>query len=78
MRNLGPLHCEILNTDFYKKKKAKPKNLLMTISLISSFISLKKIYTQVFFHYLLKINHAVDTSVNIHEKIFFLYELIPV
>lgn len=30
MRNLGPLHCEILNTDFYKKK-SKPRNLLMTI-----------------------------------------------
>lgn len=23
MRNLGPLHCEILNTDFYKKEKKK-------------------------------------------------------
>ena len=78
MRNLGPLHCEILNTDFYKKKKQNLKNLLMTISLISSFISLKKSTPKYFFHYLLKINHAVDTSVNIHEKIFFLYELIPV
>lgn len=48
MRNLGPLHCEILNTDFYKKKKkAKPKNLLMTINF--KFYQFKKIYTQVFF-----------------------------
>lgn len=29
MSNLGPLHHEILNINFHKK--AKPKNLLMTI-----------------------------------------------
>lgn len=52
MRSLGPLHCEILNADFYKK--AKLKNLLMTISLISHFISLKKSTPQYFFHYLTK------------------------
>lgn len=50
MRNLGPLHCEILNTDFYKKKKkAKPKKSFNDHFINFKFYQFKKIYTQVFF-----------------------------
>lgn len=59
----------------YFIKVAKPRNLLMTMLLISRLSFLKN-HPSIFFITQLKINHTIDASGNINEKIFFF--IIPI